>query len=50
MSQSSIPYITRLAQSNMIRDFIIRRIDYIEPEKTITNKAVSNENTRLGDY
>jgi len=51
MSQSSMPDITRLkVQSNMNINFIIRRIDYIEIEKIITNKIFSNENTRLGDY
>ena len=43
ISQNSI-------QSNRNRNFIIRRIDYIEPKKAITNKALSNESIRLEDY
>ena len=50
-SQSPMSNITRLnAQSNRNRNFIIRKIDYTEPKKAITNKDLSNENIRLEDY
>ena len=45
VDMSSILDITRLnIQSHRNRNFIIRKIDYIEPEKAITNKTLSNEN------
>jgi len=51
MSQSFMPDITRLnVQSNRNRNFIILKINYIEPGKAITNKIFFNENIRLGDY
>ena len=51
MSQSFMPDTTRLnVQSNRNRNFIVRRIHYIEMKKAITNKAFSNEDIRLGDY
>ena len=50
MSQSFMSDITRLnVQSNRNRNFIIRRIYYIETIKAITNKVFSNEDIRLGD-
>ena len=46
-----MPDVTRLnVQSNMNRNFIIRRIYYIETKKAITNKIFSNKDIRLEDY
>jgi len=36
-------------QGNRNRIFTIKKIDYIELEKAITNKALSNEIILLGD-